>query len=613
MRILMTKYFEVTKRDGAARLGRLILQGNIPTPLILKSGEEHPIIYAGSLWDRENPSPEEMKPDKLVILPDKSVPLHARAETVKEIIESGKEARQVWDDWDGPIGRVVHPAYPDTPAADLYAIGAAKQLENNPRVLRDIIIHIKNSTPPDTALYAPALATPENISLLIYLGIDVVDDILPTIRAYNNIYMMPDAEHLFSDLSQLSCMCSVCNSTSVDAMKKMDAHTRGALIASHNCNKLEEEKRISIQHIRDGNLREYVEGKCRSSPWLTALLRLVDQEHSYLETRTPTFRRNTMYTNTSESLNRVEITRFADRVKTRYHAANSDILLLLPCSARKPYSISNSHQMFSRSIGKNKRALNEVIITSPLGIVPRELELVYPAAHYDTPVTGHWDLEEHSWVTGCLTAYLKKTDYKYIIAHVNGAYRDICESASEALDLEIIYSTEGSVTSTQSFSKLKSIVQSIVEKTANPLRKPADITKIMMRSIADYQFGMGAGELLVPENTIIKAPFPKHQVFVDKKKLADLNPRTGEIIPSIEGARRLCQLGTYQVLIDDFLPGGTLLAPGVLDADPEIRPSDQVIIIGEKVIGVGRALMCGEEMVSSSRGVAVDLRDVKGI
>jgi len=613
MRILMTKYFEVTKRDGAARLGRLILQGNIPTPLILKSGEENPIIYAGSLWERENLSPEDMKPDKLVILPYKSMPLHARAETVKEIIESGKEASRVWEHWDGPIGRIVHPAYPDISIADLYAIGAARQLENNPRVLRDIIIHIKNSTSPDTALYAPALATPENISLLIYLGIDVIDDILPTIRAYNNIYMMPDAEHLFSDLSQLPCMCSVCNCTSVDTMKKMDARTRGALIASHNCNKLEEEKRISIQHIRDGSLREYVEGKCRSSPWLSALLRLVDQEHSYLETRTPTFRRNTMYTNTSESLNRVEITRFADRVKNRYHAQDSDILLLLPCSARKPYSISNSHQMFSRSIGKYKRALNEVIITSPLGIVPRELELVYPAAHYDTPVTGHWDLEEYSWVTACLTDYLKKTDYKYIIAHVNGAYRDICESASEALNLEIIYSTEGSVTSTQSFSKLKSIVQHIVEENANPLRKPADITRIMMRSIADYQFGRGAGELLVPENAIIKAPFPKHQVFVDQKKLADLNPRTGEIIPSIEGARRLRQLGTYQVLIDDFLPGGTLLAPGVLSADTEIRPSDQVIIIGEKVIGVGRALMSGEEMVLSSRGVAVDLRDVKGI
>ena len=50
-----------------------------------------------------------------------------------------------------------------------------------------------------------------------------------------------------------------------------------------------------------------------------------------------------------------------------------------------------------------------------------------------------------------------------------------------------------------------------------------------------------------------------------------------------------------------------------MSADPEIRPSDQVIIIGEKVIGVGRALMSGEEMVLSSRGVAVDLRDVKGI
>lgn len=61
------------------------------------------------------------------------------------------------------------------------------------------------------------------------------------------------------------------------------------------------------------------------------------------------------------------------------------------------------------------------------------------------------------------------------------------------------------------------------------------------------------------------------------------------------------------------MPSGNLLAPGVVDADMNIRPSDQVIVVSERVLGVGRALMGGAEMVRSTRGIAVDLRKVMEI
>ena len=609
----MTKYFEVTRRDAAARLGKLLLDTHYPTPLILHPGRDSPIVFAGSLWARNILSPDEVDPGKLVILPDKPMPLHARPEMIKEISASAKQKQQQWDNWDGATGQLIHPACPDIPHADMYVIGAARQMENNPRMLLDTVIHIKNNTPPDTALYAPALATPENLCLLIYLGIDIVDDILPTIKAYDGIYMMPYGEYRLSDLQVLPCSCTVCSNTSVEDLQKMSAQERGNLVAGHNVNRLLEEKQIAVQRIRSGNLREYVEGKCRSSPWLTALLRLMDKEHVYLEQHTPTYRSGTMHANTSESLDRVEVKRFADRVHSKYQAPAANILLLLPCSARKPYSISNSHQMFNRAVGRNRRALNEVIITSPLGIVPRELELVYPAAHYDIPVTGHWDLEEQSWVTGCLVDYLENNKYSHIIAHVDGAYRDICQSAAETLGLDIIFTAQGSVTSTRSLGTLRSTVSGIVRDEEYVLRKTTEMAINMLRGIADYQFGRGAGWLLVPDGASIKAPFPKYQVYDDKKQLASLNPRTGTLIPTLEGAMRLLELGTYQIRIDDFVPGGNLLAPGVVDADVDIRPSDQVIVVGERVLGVGRAMMGGAEMVRSTRGNAVDLRKVMEI
>ncbi|MEZ5334292.1 MAG: PUA domain-containing protein [Methanolobus sp.] len=105
--------------------------------------------------------------------------------------------------------------------------------------------------------------------------------------------------------------------------------------------------------------------------------------------------------------------------------------------------------------------------------------------------------------------------------------------------------------------------------------------------------------------------FPKTPGFVGKKQLITLIPQYGTLAITIEGAKSIMEQGRYIVKIDDFVPRGSLLAPGVTDADPLIRPNDEVIIFGEKAIAVGRANMSGDEMKKSNRGVAVDLRHVK--
>jgi len=81
---------------------------------------------------------------------------------------------------------------------------------------------------------------------------------------------------------------------------------------------------------------------------------------------------------------------------------------------------------------------------------------------------------------------------------------------------------------------------------------------------------------------------------------------------SLTGAARLEPLGRYIVRIGDLLPKGSLLAPGVVEADEQIRPGDEVILAGDKAFGVGRARMSGWEMMRSRRGVAVEIRHIKG-
>lgn len=657
----MTRYFEVEQRDGAARVGKLLLSPEIRTPCILHTAElgkldelestekTFPIVDAGSLWTE---APEVLKAKlrqvrekagekTLIILPHQAYP-PATPE------DSRGKTRLPETELAGAVGAVLRPGAEEIPKSDLYIMEGAGSLENNARKFLEDLLDLKARIPPDTALYTPNLALPENAAMLIYLGVDVLDDTRTELAAYSDIYLTAAGSFYLDALQEFPCRCCACAPMTPEKAKALPKHERAELLAAHNKNALEAELALAREKIRAGNLREYVEGQCRTRPWLTALLRLADFEQGYLEEKTTTYRKNTLIANTSESLTRVEVRRFAQRVQERYTPPELDILLLLPCAAKKPYSISQSHQKFIHALGKYKKYVHEVIITSPLGIVPRELELTYPAAHYDVAVTGHWDEEEKNWVSGCLENYLEKHSYGAVVAHLEGAYREVCERAAEKLGIEVIYTSTGSPTSRESLSTLKTAVETLctsegqVWKSRNVEKAKYDFVK----GILAYQFGE-VSELLfeegeektleIPENAEntektdkienvekaenakkienknlnVKGRFPKYHLFSKKTQLATLVPQYGTLALSLEGVELMVSGGKYLVKIDDFLPKGSILAPGVIAADPEIRPNDEVIVLGKKALCVGRALMSGPEMEKATRGAAVSLRHVK--
>ena len=104
-------------------------------------------------------------------------------------------------------------------------------------------------------------------------------------------------------------------------------------------------------------------------------------------------------------------------MSTEYRAPQGldRVLVLLPCSARKPYRFSKSHRRFIEAIGTN--AVHEVMVTSPLGLVPRDLEQVWPAQHYDLAVTGRWSADELKRIGSMLAALIEAHDYQCIVDH----------------------------------------------------------------------------------------------------------------------------------------------------------------------------------------------------
>ena len=65
----------------------------------------------------------------------------------------------------------------------------------------------------------------------------------------------------------------------------------------------------------------------------------------------------------------------------------------------------------------NHNSTHEVMVTSPLGLVPRDLEQTWPAGYYDIPVTGDWTQDEIIRVTQMLDSLVERNKYRLIINH----------------------------------------------------------------------------------------------------------------------------------------------------------------------------------------------------
>ncbi|HML06494.1 MAG TPA: DUF5591 domain-containing protein [Methanobacterium sp.] len=296
---------------------------------------------------------------------------------------------------------------------------------------------------------------------------------------------------------------------------------------------------------------------------------------------------------TEESLFRPEAVRW--RKRSLLLEPMGDAVVILPCSMRKPYSSSRSHMIFM----KVTKGIQECILTSPFGVCPRELEKTYPIQSYDTSTTGDWSYEEIKVVGECLEEYVRG---KEVIAHVSGGYKQVCE---EFLDDAVYTCENGKTTSRESMENLKNEVKK------HPRIKGRVKTLHMLRSIARYQFNSKKADALVPDNVKIIGRFDR-RLLVDGKQIATLHFKNGFYSLNLHGGEILRDIGIKWVKIGFDLKTNTLFSPGVEDAHENIIPNDEVVILKDnEVLGVGKAVLTGEEMKRSVKGVAVKIRHRK--
>ena len=238
----------------------------------------------------------------------------------------------------------IHP-HLDNPAhsGDCVMVADWHTALSNPRNYVDWLIGLKEKTPIDTAWYAPASGLPSNVHILCYSGFDLFDFRAVDLKTAQMRFCTPEGEFPADALDSGICTCSGCQE------KNLKMHNRQALL---------HEIALVTRFIEESQLRDLVESRCRLNAAQVAIMRHLDNQYQFMERSMPVARSCVMRANSGESLQRAEVRRFAERVINRYLPPKTDVAVLLPCSAKKPYSLSQSHRKFGRAIAGRAHELD---------------------------------------------------------------------------------------------------------------------------------------------------------------------------------------------------------------------------------------------------------------
>ncbi len=459
---------------------------------------------------------------------------------------------------------------------EIVVISNAYELRKDARKVVKAIISIREKVGPNVVLCAPGMADSSTLALYSYMGIDVFDDSVARVSGANGILSIPEGDIIV-----------------------------GGDTTEENINAINEECSKIRYFIRGERLRELVDQRAPSSASSVAVLRIFDDEgYAYQEEMCSTVGCR-FSCNTTQALRRPEVLRYRNMIMERYEKPeHKRVLVLLPCSAKKPYHISKTHRRFASAIhtADHDSLVHEVIVTSPLGAVPRELDVFFPPKSYDIPVTGQWKPEEKEFIRE-LVGHIIEQGYDTVISHL-GEDTELVSGLCEMKETVV-----GDPTSPASLQNLDNALREATKGMEGAGDYKTD-RRETIRSVLTFQFGKEIADAIMDDDTYGIGKFPYWKIMRGKDlQLGMLTEERGMISMTLEGAKILAEHNYHIVDIMDFELKGSLFAVGVKDADPSIRIGDEAVVLcNGEVKAVGVAMMSGREMKELNRGVAVRIR-----
>ncbi|MHA1682082.1 MAG: DUF5591 domain-containing protein [Promethearchaeota archaeon] len=475
-----------------------------------------------------------------------------------------------------------------------------------------------------------------DIPLLVYAGFDAVveNGYLAASRAGK--YMMPDGEYDLDSLSRLPCPCSHCKMLE-DLMPVGRFNFEVIMqLYFHNVTQAIHAATFARDLIRNDTFRSFVENNSRVSPSRVVYLKKLDGETSLLSSVVDRLDlRCKIPLVGSESYYRPDILRFRTKVKEIFNLPRrTKYLILLPCSAGKPYRFSRSHKKFNASMKRGwkgwEKFCSELIITSPLGLVPRQLDECYPAAHYDVPVTGYWDEQELEFSRDMLVTLVNRAvsdgvPVRGILAHLDGGYRQACEMAVDQLSIPLEFTFDDDIHATSkdaliALEKKVATIGSMFERegiTSTASKKTIILEDL--RSLLDFQFETSIGDIVIDHGASTRR-LHGGILYVyppgEKNPLLHQNKDTGYIQLDKAGmgvAWKGFNDGKIKLKTVSFdgekIRGSNVFPAGITRVSEGIAVGDDIFIQDGcgGLLGYGRAIVPGSRMKEMKRGPVISI------
>jgi len=302
----------------------------------------------------------------------------------------------------------------------IYALGSPTEVMERHRfdVLVDMIITAKMNLPIDKPLHLFGAGHPMMFSLAVALGCDLFDSAAYAIYARENRYMTEAGTWRLNELEYFPCTCPKCSTATPKEILESHPKDREAFLAEHNlyvC--LSELKRIK-QSVRDGRLWEHLEMRAHGHPSLLQAIKKLKQYEEFIEKHSPTVKKSGLFFYSSLGLSRPEVVRHRMRIKERYSKPDeAKVLLLTPMTQTKPFHKAGEFKEIMKLLHESlKQELSKIhvcVYAAPFGVIPIELDEVYPLSQYETVFPLDIETKEH--VANHVEAYVSRMDYEAVL------------------------------------------------------------------------------------------------------------------------------------------------------------------------------------------------------
>jgi len=589
--ILITNAYILGKgpvRDSVLRQGVHALLG-FPGAVMTDSGAFQSHVYGGV--DVTNAEVIEFQKkigsDLGTMLDVFSEPGHDLARASADVDETIRRAKEA-DDLRGPMALVgavqggLHPSLRERCAREVSSLGVSvcaiggvvPLLESYRfRDLVRVIVASKRGLDPSKPVHLFGAGHPLVFPLAALLGCDLFDSASYAKYARDGRMLFPDGTRHASEIRESGCACPVCVEHPMEEIASKED-----LLAAHNLHVCFAAIREVRRAIARGDLWELAERRARAHPALLDALRELRHHNEFLEEFEPVSRRGAMYYVGPETAHRPILHRFRRRLIERYRPPRAAGLVVLPESGR-PFS-----DTYGALVERMMQAADvHAVVKSLWGPVPFELDAMWPMAQSVVPETLDVDALEAAEVF----------------------FREW--AAGAAYPFGLLW--EGS----QSLDELR-------KRAPGP--HPVDWNDARIRATADVQFGRGAADALFQGTVsyvVSKANGKIRNVRVDGEHVVSLRAEDGLFTLRSAGARRLHRAFDsphLRVVVDaDSVPfqreGKNVFAKFVREADPAIRPRDEVLVVSpeDDLVAVAQAFMNRREMLAFKRGVAAHVRE----